>query len=437
MRIAIVPNSVSSVGGAYQYSLAVLAALGESTVSARNNQYTLLIGSGREIEYLDEYRSRWGLTRLPISTRERLKGIIENSVCKGWLSEKATHLAYRLAPEFLMDPDRVLRNRTGRHFLEQLGIDWTFYTMPNSQSFEIGLPYVMPIHDLQHRLQPEFPEVSAHGAWEHREYLYRNGTRHATLILADSEIGKEDILEYYGSYGITSDRVKVLPYVPPPYLSRDVPQHVRKQVRETYRLPEQYLFYPAQFWPHKNHVRTVQALGLLKKQFGTEVHLVLCGTYSGVVRTREFEKMMREVKRLRLTQQIHYLGYVSNNIISSLYADAVALVIPTFFGPSNIPILEAWLFGCPVLTSEIRGIREQVGEAGLLVDPTSVEAIADGIRRLWEDEGLRAELSRRGTERLGADGPQRFSATLGGIIDEVNQSVSERTSRKKHKMVST
>ena len=52
---------------------------------------------------------------------------------------------------------------------------------------------------LQHRLQPEFPEVSANGEWEWREYLFRNGARYATLLLADSEVGKEDILNFYGS----------------------------------------------------------------------------------------------------------------------------------------------------------------------------------------------------------------------------------------------
>ena len=72
----------------------------------------------------------------------------------------------------------------------------------------------MAIHDLQHRLQPEFPEVSANGEWERREYRFRNGARYATLLLADSEVGKEDLLNFYGPYGVTPDRVKVLPFIP-------------------------------------------------------------------------------------------------------------------------------------------------------------------------------------------------------------------------------
>src|SRR5262249_3520739 len=60
--------------------------------------------------------------------------------------------------------------------------------------FEASIPYVLMIHDLQHRLQPEFPEVSAGDEWGRREYYFHNGLRYATLILTDSEVGKEDIL---------------------------------------------------------------------------------------------------------------------------------------------------------------------------------------------------------------------------------------------------
>ena len=86
--------------------------------------------------------------------------------------------------------------------------------------------------------------------------------------------------------------------------------------------------------------------------------------------------------------------------------------MPTFFGPTNIPVLEAWAFGCPVLTSDIRGVREQVGDAALLADPTSVEAIADGIHRLWTDRELGHTLSNLGRRRLAAYTPEDYLRRL-------------------------
>src|SRR4029453_16568851 len=95
------------------------------------------------------------------------------------------------------------------------------------------------------------------------------------------------------------------------------------------------------------------------------------------------QELVAVAQKRGVANQIRLLGYVPNEDMSPLYAQAVALIIPTFFGPTIIPVLEAWAFGCPVLTSDIRGIREQVGDAALLVDPRSIESIADGIYRLW------------------------------------------------------
>ena len=275
------------------------------------------------------------------------------------------------------------------------------YTAHTSLSFETGVPYVMAIHDLQHRLQPEFPEVSANGEWESREYYLRNGARYATLLLADSEVGKEDILNFYGPYGVTPDQVKVLPYLPASCLAVDVSESEQQRVQTTYRLPDRYLFYPAQFWPHKNHSRIVQALGLLKQEHRLKIPVVFCGSYTGEIRERAFHEVMSLSSQLGIEDQLHHLGYIPDEDMSGIYARAVALVMPTFFGPTNIPILEAWAFGCPVLTSDIRGIREQVGDAAVLVNPRSVEAIADGIYRIWTDENLGRMLGELGAATPG------------------------------------
>ena len=436
MHIGIIPHSNPSHGGSYQYSLTLLDALNGMRRCKEEDRYTLFVHSKRERGCLNSYGDVWRQVRFPLSNRERLIDLIETSVGEGLMRDAIKRAANRLSAGRLTDPDRIWSNDPSQRFLKHYGIDWVLYVTPHTQSFEGGLPYVMPVYDLQHRLQPEFREVSASGEWERREYLYRNGTRYATLIVADSEVGKEDILEYYSPYGVTSDRVKVLPYRPAPYLSDHVSDYERGRVRKAYRLPERYLFYPAHLWPHKNHVRIVQAIGRLKDDKKSEVHLVLCGAHSGAIRTHLFREMKSEAHRLGVERQIHYLGYVANADMSALYGEAVGLVMPTFFGPTNIPIVEAWLFGCPVLTSDIRGIREQVGDAGLLVDPRSVEAIADGIRQLWEDEGLRAELARRGTRRLATHTHEDFCTRLGQIIEEANQRVAKRSLSTDHPMMS-
>jgi glycosyltransferase involved in cell wall biosynthesis len=316
------------------------------------------------------------------------------------------------------DPDEIQLKPRISQWIHRSGVELMVYPQTTPVSFETGIPYVMAVHDIQHRLQPEFPEVSANGEWERREYRFRNGARYATLLLADSEVGKEDILNFYGPYGVTPDRVKVLPFIPATSMATSVSKSNRESVRTLYGLPQRYLFFPAQFWPHKNHVRVVEALGLLREKHALRIPVVFCGSNAGELRKKTFEEVMSLSRRLGVKEEIHYLGYVPDEHMAGLYAEAAALVFPTFFGPTNIPVLEAWAFGCPVLTSDIRGIREQVGDAAIRADPRSTEDIAHAIHQLWTDEGLCFTLADRGRQRLSTYTSDDYRQRLIEILDE-------------------
>ena len=94
---------------------------------------------------------------------------------------------------------------------------------------------------------------------------------------------------------------------------------------------------------------------------------------------------MALVKASNLENSVFYLGAAPEEDMPALYAPlSTALVMPTFFGPTNIPPFEAWHYGRPVICSNIPGIREQIGDAGLLVDPRSPEDLAQAMSRLWK-----------------------------------------------------
>jgi len=332
----------------------------------------------------------------------------------------------------LPDPDVAGYRPEMNQWFRDCGVELMVYPAPTTLSFEARIPYVMAIHDLQHRLQPEFPEVSADGEWERREYRYRNGARYATLLLADSEVGKEDILHFYGPYGVTADRIKVLPYLPACYLAADVSEKERRRVRALYQLPERYLFYPAQFWPHKNHLRIVEALGRLNKERHLNASIVFCGSHTGPIRERIFRDVMALAVQWDLEKHVRCLGYVPDEHMSGLYAEAVALVMPTFFGPTNIPVLEAWSFGCPVITSDIRGIREQAQDAAILVDPRSAEAIAAGIYRCWMGEASVRAAVESGRRRLASYTPDHYRRRWVDILEEAKARVAAEKPRERH-----
>jgi glycosyltransferase involved in cell wall biosynthesis len=437
MRIGVLPSLDRNTGGIYQYSLTMLDALDAWQDAGCEDEF-LVFAKPSLRAALPALKGRWSVESLdrsePPPPRQPLLDALRRVIGEGphreaWRQLRASK-AQPPRPAAPLDVDKVVARPRLREEFRRFHLDLAVYPYAQPMAFEADIPYVMAVHDLQHRLQPEFPEVSADGEWDWREYLFRNGTRSATLILADSEVGREDILNCYGPYGVTPDRVKVLPFLPASYLSVDVSPVERQRVRTTYHLPERYLFYPAQFWPHKNHTRLVQALGLLKEAHGADIPILFCGSHAGEIRERTFGDVMTTASSLGLESQIIYGGYVPDEDMSGLYAGAVALTMPTFFGPTNIPVLEAWAYGCPVLTSDIRGIRDQVGDAGVLVDPRSIESIADGIYKLWSNDTAAATLVQRGHQRLGEYTTSDYQRRLVQILEEAKARARPRSTFK-------
>lgn len=395
MRLGLLPALKPQDGGIYQYSVSMLRELDELLRGGSDDEI-VVFARDRQSPALKTLTSpQWDVCsfRPP-----------EDSGDDPSRDRRLAELPHPEHPRF--QPDM-------HEWFSRCDVELMVYPFSHRLAFETRIPYVFTIHDLQHRINPQFPEVSADGEWQRREYLFRNAARYATLLVAGSEVGREEIIECYRDYGVEAERVKILPFLPCyGASSRATPTHRRG-------LPSPYLFYPAQFWPHKNHARIIQALALIRRQTGEAIPIVFAGGHGGSIRESAWQEVVSLARQSGIEPQVHDLGYVADEEMDSLFRGATALVMPTFFGPTvSIPVLEAWALGCPVLTSDIRGIREQTGDAAVLVDPESVESIADGIRRLWSDESLRQEMRRRGAERLRMHSREDYREQLLAILDE-------------------
>ncbi|BAV33537.1 glycosyltransferase [Sulfuricaulis limicola] len=267
------------------------------------------------------------------------------------------------------------------------------------------VPSLVSIHDLMHRYERGFPEVSAHGAYFRRERLFRNISRWAKGIIVDSRVGK---LHVHESYQVPLERIFELPYIPPGYIYET---GIAGDFSEKYQLPGKFIFYPAQFWEHKNHARLVEAVAKVKTRH-PDIFLVLAGA-----RNNAYDEITRKVKTLELSENVIFLGHVPDHDMPELYRRACAMVMPTFFGPTNIPPLEAFALGCPVAVSNIYGMPEQAGDAALLFNPNSADEIAGCIERLWSDDSLRASLIAKGRAHATAWGQKQFNQTFLAIVE--------------------
>src|SRR5690606_7214544 len=145
--------------------------------------------------------------------------------------------------------------------------------------------------------------------------------------------------------------------------------------------------------PRKNHVRTIRAFETLADRF-PDLRLVLAGGWgwkSGPIR--------QAIESARVRDRIHVLGAVPAGDLAALYAGARVFAFPSLYEGFGIPLLEAMAASVPTLTSNVSSMPEVAGDAALLVDPTSVEAIAAGLERLHVDEVLRRRLIQLGRER--------------------------------------
>ena len=234
---------------------------------------------------------------------------------------------------------------------------------------------------------------------------------------------------YDGGFGLDEARVVVLPMLPSRAATTATSPRERDAVQERYGLPGDFLFYPAQFWPHKNHLRLIESLAILRDDHGLEPTLVLVGSNRNSLRKRTFAEVMRRVGELGLERRVLYLGEVPDQDLPALYDLSMALVMPTFFGPTNIPILEAFLRGCPVVTSDIRGLRDQSGGGAVLVDPRSPQDMAAGIGTVLADSGRRAELVARGRELSASYGPSEYGKILSAALSTVKDRISSGETR--------
>jgi glycosyltransferase involved in cell wall biosynthesis len=387
-KIGVVLDATAKDGGAYQYSRTVVKALSTMDVNA-DIYYIYYDPTWRD--HLIGNKNRWikyaKLTPLNIS------GALLRRIDRR--RKKTKYYQYA----------RPIYHKLKKHRIELL-----IYPCPMPWAAEFDIPSIVSIHDIQHRLNPEFPEVGDKRNRKKREYLYSNICSKAKLIFVDSELGKKDLV---GQYAVEKDKIMVLPFVP----NEDLIEIQSINVKEQFQLPIRYIFYPAQFWKHKNHGNLLRAISMVRDRFSIDVPLVLVGCEKN-----GSEEVNRLIRELDLRSLVFSLGYVSDQELVSLYRQAVALVMPTFFGPTNIPPLEAFMLGCPVLTSGISAIPEQVGDAALLFDPYDVYEMSEKILMVWTDKNLRKQLIMKGKQRAMINSQETFSRTLRlGVISALRE----------------
>jgi glycosyltransferase involved in cell wall biosynthesis len=234
---------------------------------------------------------------------------------------------------------------------------------------------IVSLNDVQHH---ELPAFFSRGERTFRRFAYDRAAQRADHVLTLSDHARGQIV---ARLGIPAERITAIPCAVDHDRFTPAPDEHDAALP---RLPERFVLYPANLWPHKNHERLLRAFARIS---GPDAHLVLTGQTYG--------KPLPGPTSAR----VHHLGHIDFALIPALYRRATALVFPSLFEGFGMPLVEAMASGCPVAASDRGAIAEVCGDAALAFDPTSEEAIADAIGRIVADDGLRTRLRAAGLER--------------------------------------
>jgi glycosyltransferase involved in cell wall biosynthesis len=157
-------------------------------------------------------------------------------------------------------------------------------------------------------------------------------------------------------------------------------------------LPERYILCVGTWEPRKNLETLLKAFHHLRKKCREQnIFLCLCGSKGW--KYREAEKIITD---LDLEERVRTLGYVPREAMPSLFARSLMFVYPSLYEGFGMPVVEAMACGAPVITSNVSSMPEAAGDAGLLIDPLSVDDLAGAMERLVDDEELRRRMIERG-----------------------------------------
>lgn len=375
MNIAVILTKDITEGGAFQYAVSVSLLLKNNS----SDKYNFIFFTTLRENLSVLKKHDLSFVYLPWSNLDRFTTLLISSQLVSNIFTKA-----KIKLESKMDK-----------IFKKYKVDLAYFLSPTELALALNCyNYIFTVWDLCFLDHPEFPEVYINREFERREKLYRLAVTKAVAVVTDSEFTRNNIIK---RYIIAENRVISLPFLPlnAAGISKQNYENNFINIKKKHNIGGNYIFYPAQFWPHKNHIYILDGLKLLKEKYNLKIHAVFSGSDKG-----NLSFILRKAKELGIDNQIHYIGFVEDKEFPYLYAQAIALVMPTYFGPTNIPPLEAFSMDCPVLYPDLPGLRDQVKGAALLLDLNNPDTMCQGLLKIIENAPEVKTLIENGRKKL-------------------------------------
>jgi glycosyltransferase involved in cell wall biosynthesis len=293
--------------------------------------------------------------------------------------------------------------------LASRGVDLLFCPFSSLTRAEPGIPAVSVIHDLQHK---EYPQFFTPQEIEIRDSFFADVCRKADAVICVSEYTRQSLLRHLQ---VSPEKTFTVHNCIHARLSKQEPGKIIEHSASLGIDRRPYMFYPANFWPHKNHRLLITAYGMyLSRNPDRRLDLVFTGALDKTQRD-----LKDQVDRMGLQEQVHFLGYLPDNQLTAVWQGCSFLIFPSLYEGFGIPVLEAMQFGKPVLCSNVTSLPEVAGDAALYFDPRKPAEIVHCLERIIGNEELTSDLVKRGYERLSLFQPREMVKRYLNCIEEV------------------
>ena len=299
-----------------------------------------------------------------------------------YLSEDS-RLTWHLTPDHSPAQRLIWEQTVFPALVKQTGID-LLHSLHYTRPLSLPCASVVTFHDMTFFLYPELHTRSKRLFFP---WMMRFSARYADAIIADSENTRRDAIRILK---IPEGKISAIPLGINPdfHPLNDTP--TLKTCQEKYGLPETYILNVGLVEPRKNLPLLLEAYHRLL-QYCAPPPLVIVGRLGWGV-----EQVFQQIERLSLQDRVVFTGYVPAQDLPVVYNLAQIFVYPSKYEGFGFPPLEAMACGVPTITSNISAMRDQVGEAALLVEPENPTALAQAMLSLINDLGLRQRLSSAG-----------------------------------------
>ncbi len=298
----------------------------------------------------------------------------KKNIFKNQQNAKFISLKYYKKPEISINPFKIKFSKTPvfslNKRLKKDKVNVVFFLNPYLVE-HIEIPYFSAIRDVAHRILPYFPEFNTNKIIEKTDKKLNTFLTSATKILTFNQVVKDDIRILYD---IIDENIELLNLPYPTWVEKTIEDN--NILKNNNLTKNNYIFYPAQFWSHKNHIRLILALEIMKEQ-NINLKLVFCGLDKG-----NKDYLIEQVKLLNLEDDVIFLNYINQKELMALYKNAYALLCPCLAGTDSLIALEAMYFNCPVLISDNLGYNSQLKNAALYFNPLDENDIVEKIKKL-------------------------------------------------------